>query len=138
MGLIETLAGPQAERANESVTPVRTDAASWVRAVPLNEVAEGGSKVINLGGHVIVLFRAEGRIFAVDNRCPHMGFPLDRGTIKDCILTCHWHHARFDPGSGGAFDPWADDVRVFPVNVEHGDILIDLSPRADLHQHRVE
>ena len=45
------------------------------------------------------LFSSPGRVFAVDNRCPHMGFPLDRGTVKDCILTCHWHHARFDLAS---------------------------------------
>jgi hypothetical protein len=31
------------------------------------------------------------RVFALDNRCPHMGFPLDRGTVEDGILTCHWH-----------------------------------------------
>ena len=52
-----------------------------------------------------------------DNRCPHMGFPLDRGTVKDCILTCQWHHARFDLASGGTSDPWADDVRAFPVTI---------------------
>lgn len=38
-------------------------------------------------------------MFAVDNRCPHMGFPLDRGTCGDGILTCHWHHASFDLAS---------------------------------------
>ena len=70
---------------------------------------------VNLDGHVIAIFHTPEGIFAVDNRCPHMGFPLDRGTVKDCILTCHWHHARFDLHSGGAFDPWADDVRAFPV-----------------------
>ncbi len=51
-----------------------------------------------------MIFHDHGKIFAVDNRCPHMGFPLDRGTFKDCILTCHWHHARFDLNTGGTFD----------------------------------
>ena len=36
----------------------------------------------------------------LDNRCPHMGFALDRGSVDDGILTCHWHHARFDLASG--------------------------------------
>lgn len=45
-----------------------------------------------------------GKVLAVDNRCPHMGFPLDRGTVRDGILTCHWHHARFDLATGGTFD----------------------------------
>ena len=54
------------------------------------------------------------RVYAVDNRCPHMGFPLQRGSVDDCILTCHWHHARFDLGSGGTFDQFADDVQAIP------------------------
>ena len=35
-----------------------------------------------------------GRIFALDNRCPHMGFPLERGSVEDGILTCHWRQVR--------------------------------------------
>ena len=42
-----------------------------------------------------------------------MGFPLHRGTVKDGILTCHWHHARFDLIGGGTFDQWAGDVQLF-------------------------
>ncbi len=111
---------------------------TFVRAASLAAIPEGASMTVNLDGHVIALFHTPEGIFAVDNRCPHMGFPLDRGTVKDCILTCHWHHARFDLHSGGAFDPWADDVRAFPVKVEGGDIWIDLAPRRDLREHRVE
>jgi nitrite reductase/ring-hydroxylating ferredoxin subunit len=119
-------------RAAES--PNRT----FVCAASLTDLPEGGRITVHLDGHVIALFHTPEGIFAVDNRCPHMGFPLDRGTVKDCILTCHWHHARFDLHSGGAFDPWADDVRAFPVKVEGNEILIDLAPRDDLRRHRVE
>ena len=111
---------------------------TFVRAASLADLPAGGRITVNLDGHVIALFHTPEGIFAVDNRCPHMGFPLDRGTVKDCILTCHWHHARFDLHSGGAFDLWADDVRAFPVTIEGGDVLIDLAPRGDSHRHRVE
>jgi nitrite reductase/ring-hydroxylating ferredoxin subunit len=109
-----------------------------VRAAALTDVPEGGRTVINLGGHVIALFNVAGRIFAVDNRCPHMGFPLDRGTVKDCILTCHWHHARFDLSSGGTFDQWADDVRSYRVKTADGEIMIDLAEPTALHRHRLD
>jgi nitrite reductase/ring-hydroxylating ferredoxin subunit len=53
------------------------------------------------GGHrPILVIYDRGRVFALDNRCPHMGFPLERGSVEDGILTCHWHHARFDLESG--------------------------------------
>jgi nitrite reductase/ring-hydroxylating ferredoxin subunit len=119
----------------QSVEPANR---TFVRAASLAAIPEGSRVTVTLDGHVIVLFHTPDGIFAVDNRCPHMGFPLDRGTVKDCILTCHWHHARFDLHSGGAFDPWADDVRAFPVKVEGGDVWIDLAPRGDSHRHRVE
>jgi nitrite reductase/ring-hydroxylating ferredoxin subunit len=121
----------------ESVSPAETTA-SFVRAASLAQLPEGKSMTVSLDGHVIALFHTPEGIFAVDNRCPHMGFPLDRGTVKDCILTCHWHHARFDLHSGGAFDPWADDVRAFPVKIEGGDIWIDLAAHGDLRRHRID
>jgi hypothetical protein len=54
-----------------------------------------------------------------------MGFPLDRGSIEDGILTCHWHHARFDMASGCTFDLWADDVPTCPVEIRNdGEIWV--------------
>ncbi len=120
------------------MTPNDNGNSRFVRAASLAEVPAGGSRVINLDGHVIALFNTGGRIFAIDNRCPHMGFPLDRGTLDDCILTCHWHHARFDLSSGGTFDQWADDVRVYPVKTLGGEILLDLSEPPGLHHHRLD
>jgi hypothetical protein len=48
-----------------------------------------------------------------------MGFPLSQGTVKDGILTCHWHHARFDLHNGGTFDQWAGDVESYPVQIRN-------------------
>ena len=78
-------------------------------------------------GKAIALFLYGDRVYAVDNRCPHMGFPLDQGSVEHGILTCHWHHARFDLASGGAFDLWADDVAAFPVEVRDGDIFVNVN-----------
>ena len=95
---------------------------------PVTELEEKRCRVVTGAGHTMAVFRHDGRIYAVDNRCPHMGFPLERGTVKDGILTCHWHHARFDLASGGTFDPFADDVRTFPVTVIDGEVWVDPSP----------
>jgi nitrite reductase/ring-hydroxylating ferredoxin subunit len=66
----------------------------------------------------------EGRIVALDDRCPHMGFPLHRGSVKDNVLTCHWHHARFDIASGCTFDLWADDIPTAAVEVRDGEVWV--------------
>jgi nitrite reductase/ring-hydroxylating ferredoxin subunit len=67
----------------------------------------------------LLFFYHNPKVYAVDNRCPHMGFPLSKGTVKDSILTCHWHHARFDLNNGGTFDQWAGDVHFYPVEIRN-------------------
>jgi nitrite reductase/ring-hydroxylating ferredoxin subunit len=90
----------------------------------LEELKHKGYLSVTAQGYDIVLFYQEGEVYALDNRCPHMGFPLSRGSTKDGILTCDWHHARFDIKTGGCFDLWADDVPVFAVNVIDGNIFV--------------
>src|SRR5919109_1261164 len=107
-----------------------------VRAAALDELRSAGRLVANVGGHTIVLFVDGERAHAVDNRCPHMGFPLHRGTLRDGILTCHWHHARFDLCTGGTFDQFADDLRTFPVEIRDGAVWVDVSPRTDMLEHQ--
>src|SRR4051812_47865536 len=92
----------------------------FVRACSLAELRAKGRLVLHGRHSPILVVHDGGRVFALDNRCPHMGFPLDRGSVEDGILTCHWHHARFDVASGCTFDLWADDVPACPVEVRPG------------------
>lgn len=92
--------------------------------------------MVNVDGHTVCLFAERDDVYAVDNRCPHMGFPLHRGSMADGILTCHWHHARFDLCTGGTFDQFADDLRTFPVELRDGEVWVDVSPRTDVLDHQ--
>ncbi len=86
-------------------------------------------RIVSGGRHGIAVIAEGDKVYAIDNRCPHMGFPLHRGSVCDGILTCHWHHARFDLASGGTFDPWADDVRIYETVVEDGVVYVDPQPK---------
>ena len=105
----------------------------------LEELKAKGRLVVHGGHRPILVICDRGRVFALDNRCPHMGFPLERGSVTDGILTCHWHHARFDLESGCTFDLWADDVPICPVEVRNGDVWVKTTfghadPAAHLRQ----
>ena len=106
------------------------------RAASLEELRAKGRLVVGLNGHTICLLAEGDEVYAIDNRCPHMGFPLHRGTVSDGILTCHWHHARFDLCTGGTFDQFADELRRFPVEIEDGEVYVDLTPRCDPVEHQ--
>ena len=90
----------------------------------LEEVKAKGRIVVHGAHRPIFVVYDRGRVYALDNRCPHMGFSLDRGSVEDGILTCHWHHARFDLASGCTFDLWADDVPSCAVEVRNGDVWV--------------
>jgi nitrite reductase/ring-hydroxylating ferredoxin subunit len=115
---------------------VATETSRLVRAASLAELEAAGRLVVALEGSPICLISDGGDVHAIDNRCPHMGFPLHRGSLEEGILTCHWHHARFDLCTGGTFDPWADDLRCFPVEVEGDDVFVDLSPPMSFVDHQ--
>ncbi|HLZ72174.1 MAG TPA: Rieske (2Fe-2S) protein [Dehalococcoidia bacterium] len=99
---------------------------SWVRVGSATALRAAGCSVVSAGGHTLAVVASDGQLHAIDNRCPHMGFPLSRGSVADGLLTCHWHHARFDLASGGTLDPFADDVRSYPLRIEGDDVLVEV------------
>ncbi|MFB6310964.1 MAG: Rieske (2Fe-2S) protein [Salinirussus sp.] len=106
--------------------------AEYTRVADREHLRREGRLVVDADGQSVALFDHDGEVYAVDNRCPHMGFPLADGTVEDALLTCHWHHARFELACGDTFDIWADDVQTYPVVVQDGSILIDPDPEPDI------
>ena len=109
---------------------------TYVSVARFEDLQGKGCITVHPNGKTLVLFLYGDRVYALDNRCPHMGFPLDKGSVEDGILSCHWHHARFDLASGGAFDLWADDIESFPVEVRDGEIYVDMRPQANTTEHQ--
>ncbi len=102
--------------------------------VSLEELKEKGLMMVRGTDRPVALSYADGQVRAFDDRCPHLGFPLHQGTVKDGILTCHWHHARFDVCSGCAFDLFADDVPSFPVKIADGMVCLARKPSFNADQ----
>ena len=100
----------------------------FIRAASVTELEQRPFKVVTLEDRHILLLRADGQMRALDSRCPHMGYPLSQGTIKDGVLRCHWHHWRFDLASGGCFTEGGDDVAVFPLEIRDGEIWVSPTP----------
>jgi len=100
-----------------------------VRAGTLAELQAEGRLLTKVGTVPVVVFWHEDAPYAIEDRCPHLGFPLHQGTVEAGLVTCHWHHARFDLVSGCTLDLWADDARGFSAAVRDGEVFV--APRAD-------
>ena len=102
-----------------------------VRAGSAGDLEREGRLLTKVSTVPVVVVWHEGRAWAVEDRCPHMGFPLHQGTVEAGLLTCHWHHARFDLASGCTLDPWADDATAFDVDIDGDDVWVSRRPALD-------
>jgi nitrite reductase/ring-hydroxylating ferredoxin subunit len=116
---------------------MKPDPDRFIRVGSLAELEANGRMVVKGRRCPLLVVHDQGRVFALDDRCPHLGFALHKGSIRDGILTCPWHHARFDLASGGTFDLWADDVPTAEVRIEDGQVFVaaDCGLRADPATH---
>ena len=72
---------------------IHYDKSEFIECADVSGIPGEGVVAVNVAGQPIALAKSDGKIFAVDNRCPHTHYPLNRGSIHDGILMCHWHHA---------------------------------------------
>lgn len=102
------------------------------------ELDRRGRLVVRLPGPRVdvLVVRTRQRVFAVENRCPHLGSLLDDGDVRGRTITCSAHGRRFDLGSGrcrggairraqslAAMRAWVADGKVWvaaPTDVSRG------------------
>ncbi len=108
------------------------DGGSWIRAAACGDLADGEALAVAApDGRTIALFFTDGGYHALDNQCPHMGFPLVRGLVRNGTVTCDWHGRSFDLAGGGCFHSQCDDVRVFETEIRDGSVWIRVEAEAD-------
>lgn len=79
-----------------------------VLSVELNEIPDGGAKILDTGGRLrVAVFRVGERLAAIDNRCPHAGGALGDGRFDGTMVQCPLHGFRVDvwKGIGNAGKP---------------------------------
>jgi len=117
-----------ARRSRESLPDSDPSDLVYHKLCRADELAEGQGKPFTVDGTHLAVFRYQDKYHAVDNRCPHMGYPMSEGSVRDGVLICHWHHWEFDLKTGGCFLTSGDDLKAFPVEVrDDGYLHVGLS-----------
>jgi nitrite reductase/ring-hydroxylating ferredoxin subunit len=79
-----------------------------------SQVKEGELLPVKVEDQKVLLTRIDGKVYAVANKCPHLGMPLAKGKVCDRAVTCPWHGATFDLTTG-ANVKWVDSVVGIPL-----------------------
>src|SRR5216683_7194832 len=97
------------------------------KVASLNDLWSGEMMGLDVGGNSILLVNVDDHIYAYADACPHQNSRLSEGTLTDKTLRCARHHWEFDVCTGCGINPQNSSLRTFPVTLDGGDILVDVT-----------
>jgi nitrite reductase (NADH) small subunit len=87
----------------------------------------GEGRAYVVASRTIAVFRQRaGRLFAVDNKCPHRGGPLADGIVGAGKVICPLHAWKFDLATGRCLGEEVT-IRTYPVREVSGHIVVEIS-----------
>ncbi len=97
----------------------------FIKIAVTSEIPPGGMKGFVVGKEKILVANLGGKFYATSSVCTHVGGPLEKGSLKDGVVTCPWHHSEFDVMSGKVVNgPAKESVKKFELKVEGDQILV--------------
>ena len=104
---------------------------AFENALPLAELPRGAKKTVKLGNAEILLVHTEdGKLHAVEAKCPHAGAPLEKGAVCDGKLICPWHAGTFALTDGVLLEPPPlRSLKSYAVQQKDGQIVVDTEAR---------
>lgn len=102
---------------------------SLERACALSQLPEVGAIRVVLDGIPVAVVRDEdGDVHAIGDTCTHADVSLSEGEVEDCSIECWLHGSRFDLRTGEPTSlPAIRPVPVYPVTIDGGDVLVDVT-----------
>jgi len=91
---------------------------------------------IQAGNRAVLVAIADGRTYAIADKCPHLGFPLSGGKLDSGVIRCKEHGLEVDVRTGCVVDspkvaflkiaPDDRTVRTFATVVENGKVFVEI------------
>lgn len=104
--------------------------AQFVKAAKTDEVKAGDCIGVKVEGVLIGIYNVNGKFYAMNNICPHLGGMLSYGFLDDQVITCPLHLWEFDVTTGKCIWPGQERIATYPVKIEGENILVDVdSPK---------
>jgi nitrite reductase/ring-hydroxylating ferredoxin subunit len=98
----------------------------YVPVLDEKELQEGKMKRLSIEGTPVLLIKQQGKIFAIDNRCPHQGCGFSGGTLDGLVIVCPCHDWRFNLETGEYEEEPSMKLTKFDWKVELGKIWVKL------------
>ncbi len=92
----------------------------YVKIAKAHEIPKNKMQVFKVEDHEILVINVEGKLYAFENRCPHMGYPLYFGSLEGTVLTCGFHNEKFDVTTGKSLGSVTDKpLKRFKIKIHN-------------------
>ncbi len=100
---------------------------TWTAICRLDDILPlGARRVARPQGVAVAVFRsADGRVFALLDRCPHKGGPLSQGIVLGDSVACPLHNWTIGLADGCARSPDEGCTPAFACKLEGGQVFLD-------------
>jgi nitrite reductase (NADH) small subunit len=101
-----------------------------VTVARVEDLPPGTLRHVRAGDVELAIARVEDEFFAIAGTCVHLGGPLGHGRLDGRVVSCPWHGWQYDVTTGlNEFDH-AIGVERYPIQVEDGEVRVELPTRA--------
>lgn len=107
----------------------------FVKAAKTDEVNPGSCIGAKLEGNFIGIHNVNGKYYAVNNICPHIGGILHAGQSENGVIVCPIHQWKFDVKTGKCIWPGKCGIATYPVKVDGEHIFVDINSPSQPIQH---
>ncbi|OGD96927.1 hypothetical protein A3F02_00535 [Candidatus Curtissbacteria bacterium RIFCSPHIGHO2_12_FULL_38_9b] len=99
---------------------------SKVKVANVNDLPEGGLKKVEVNGEPVALYKIDGKFYATQNECSHVGCGLDEHhSITGDVVECTCHGSQFNVKNGEVvLPPATEPLKTYQVSVEGEDVFI--------------
>jgi 3-phenylpropionate/trans-cinnamate dioxygenase ferredoxin subunit len=100
--------------------------AKWVKIAEVDDVPIGAGRAFAIEGSSIAVFNVDGKLYAIDDSCPHQGSSLATGRLDGCIVTCRSHGMKINV-TGGKEQPGVGlNAQSFPLELRADGVYVGL------------
>ncbi|NBI30125.1 nitrite reductase small subunit NirD [Chengkuizengella marina] len=106
---------------------------SWIEVAKYDELPVNSGKTVRFKEKELAIFRlTNGKILAIENRCPHKDGVLAEGIVSGEYVFCPLHDRKIDLSSGLVQKPDTGCVKTFDVFVQNGKVYIALLEKSGI------
>jgi nitrite reductase/ring-hydroxylating ferredoxin subunit len=76
-------------------------------------------------GNEIAVCNVDGEFYAIENSCPHRGWPLSEGALYGHVIECGLHGWQFDVRTGECLTV-TETIKTYRVEIENGVLKVEV------------